>query len=62
MKFSEVLEYYDYKTKKIAEALGISRLTVYKWKNKNAIPFDKQCQIEVTTNGKLRASKEKDAT
>jgi hypothetical protein len=58
MTFAEVMAYYDYNMTRVAQALQISKQAVGKWKKKNQIPFDKQCQIQVITNGNLKADKE----
>lgn len=39
--------------KKLADALGIGRAAVYQWGE--TPPLDRQCQIEVMTEGALRA-------
>lgn len=58
MKISEVLIYYDYNMSAIARALGTSRQYVSYWKKNDKIPFSKQCELQVITDGKLRASKD----
>jgi biotin operon repressor len=40
----------------LAEALGISRSAVWQWRK--GIPIDRQCQIEVITQGALVADRE----
>ena len=39
----------------LANRLGVSRQTVYLWEKKGVIPFSRQAQIELETNGKLKA-------
>jgi len=39
----------------LASALGVSRQTIYLWQKKGSIPFARQAQIELETNGKLKA-------
>ena len=58
MKFQEVMAYYDYKMIRIVKALNVARETVKSWKEKDAIPFPKQCELQIITNGKLIASKD----
>lgn len=58
MKFSDIMIYYDYNMSEVAKELGISRQCVAVWKKKNKVPFSKQCEIQVITNNKLKASKE----
>jgi len=55
MKFSEVMAFYDYKMSNIVRALHVARDTVNAWKVKDNIPFSKQCEIEVLSQGKLKA-------
>jgi DNA-binding transcriptional regulator Cro len=57
MKFSEVMAFYDYKMVNIVRELKVARDTVKSWKIKDKIPFTRQCQLEVLSNGKLKASK-----
>lgn len=58
MKFSEVMIYFDYNISKIADFLGVNRVTVWNWRKKNSIPMARQCQLELKTNGQLKADKE----
>jgi len=58
MKFSEVMAYYDYKMINIAKALKVARDTVTSWKEKDKIPFPRQCELQVITKNKLIASRE----
>jgi hypothetical protein len=50
--------HYDYKMTNIAKALKVTRLTVAAWKDKDEIPFTKQCVLEIITEGKLKADKD----
>lgn len=59
MKFSDVMIYYDYKMTNVARALKVSRQAVDRWKGTNKIPFEKQCMLEIITEGKLLADKSK---
>lgn len=58
MKFNEVMAFYDYKMINIVKALKVARDTVKSWKQKDKIPFTKQCELQVITNNKLIARKE----
>lgn len=58
MKFSEVMIYYNYTMTNIARALDISRQAVAAWRKSGQIPYPKQCELEILTQGKLKASKE----
>ena len=39
----------------LANAIGVTRQTVYLWQKKGKIPFARQAQIELETKGKLKA-------
>ncbi len=58
MKFNEVMIHYDYNMAKIARALGVTQQFVSTWKKKDLIPIERQCQLEVITDGALRANRE----
>ena len=58
MKFNEVMIYYDYNMAKIARALGVTQQFVSTWKKKDAIPIERQCQLEVITDRALRANRD----
>lgn len=58
MKFSDVMAYYDYKMINICKALHVARDTVKSWKEKDKIPYPKQCELQVITDNKLIASRE----
>lgn len=53
MKLGDVVDYFGSK-KKLSEALGISGPAISRWGDE--IPLARQYQIEVITNGKLKAS------
>lgn len=42
----------------LAKAVGVTEAAVYLWVKRGAIPYDRQCQIQVHTEGLLLASKE----
>ena len=56
MKLREVMIYFDYNMSAIARALNTSRQYVSLWKKNDKIPWSKQCELQVITDGKLRAS------
>jgi len=58
MTIDEVLSYFGHRQSKVAEALGLHRQAVQLWWKTKKIPYDKQCVIQVLTNGVLKASKE----
>lgn len=53
MKFQEVMAYYNYKMSNVARALRVSRESVRLWKEKDEIPFNRQCVLNVISNGEL---------
>lgn len=58
MKFCEAFGHFNYKSEAMKSALGISLTTLYRWRSDNAIPYDKQCLLQILTNGELVASLE----
>lgn len=42
----------------LAKAVEVTEAAVYLWVKQGAIPYDRQCQIQVDTEGRLLASKE----
>jgi DNA invertase Pin-like site-specific DNA recombinase len=54
MNLEETIKYYG-SIKNLADAIGVSRQTIYLWKAKDAIPYARQAQIEIETRGKLKA-------
>ena len=58
MKFSEVMVYFDYKMVNIARALNMKAQSITPWHKKDKIPYPRQCELEILTNGELKASKE----
>ena len=55
MTLDEALKYYDGSVTQMANALGVSRQTIYLWQKKGRIPYARQAQIEPETKGKLKA-------
>lgn len=58
MRFRDVMAFYDYKMNKILQDLHVGRLTLLEWKKKDTIPFEKQCVLEVKSNGVLKANRD----
>lgn len=55
MTLQDLLTYHDCKTQgQLAEKIKISRVTLWKWKNKG-IPFKTQTVFEVQSDGVLKA-------
>lgn len=54
MTLDEAIKEFGSKSS-LADRLGVSRQTVYLWEKKGKIPFSRQAQIELETNGKLKA-------
>jgi DNA-binding transcriptional regulator YdaS (Cro superfamily) len=57
MDFNELIAYYGTQ-QKAADAIGIHQSSVAEWKT-NGIPIPRQYQIQVLTDGKLKASQGK---
>lgn len=56
---NDLLEYYGTKAE-IARAIGVKQPSITEWFNGGEVPEDRQYQIELATNGALRASKPAD--
>jgi len=59
MTFNEAKEFYG-KQIKIGQVLNLSKSSISLYKDRGGIPFDHQCVIEESTNGKLKAKREDD--
>ena len=57
MKLDEAVTYYGHNYSKMARALGLDKNTLWLWKKKDTIPFHFQCQLEVITDGALKADR-----
>ena len=57
MTIDDVLTYYGHNQANVARALNICTMTICRWCQKKYIPYERQCQIEVTTRGELKASR-----
>lgn len=58
MKFSDVMIHYNYNMANISRALGISRQAIERWRDKNKVPYPRQCEIEILTEGDLKANRD----
>ncbi|HEY2811782.1 MAG TPA: Cro/CI family transcriptional regulator [Rhabdochlamydiaceae bacterium] len=58
MTIDEVLTYFGHRQTNVARALGINKQTVHSWWMERKIPYDKQCVIQVHTDGALKACRE----
>ncbi len=58
MKFSDIMIYYDYNMAAVARALNTSRQYVCIWKKNNSVPYPRQCELQIITQGKLIANRE----
>lgn len=56
MKIDDLYQFFGSVTK-IADSLGISRNSFYKWVARGSIPIKQQEYLEILTEGKLKASK-----
>lgn len=57
MTIEELAAYFHNNQSEISRLLGISRSSVNEWFKKGKIPLMRQYQIEVLTNGKLKADR-----
>ena len=60
MLFQDLLKYYDGNMMNIVRGAGYTQACVFKWKERNSIPLDCQCRIQLITNGDLKADVEHD--
>ena len=56
MTIDEALTHFDHKQTHIARALGVTPMTICLWKKKKMIPYRWQCQLQVITEGALKAT------
>jgi hypothetical protein len=59
MTFDELIDFYGSQAE-AARRLGLSQPSVFDWKE-TTIPYDRQCQVQIDSGGKLRARKDDDA-
>jgi DNA-binding transcriptional regulator YdaS (Cro superfamily) len=59
MTFDQLIEHYGSQAE-AARALGLKQPSIAEWKQAT-IPFDRQCQIQVATGGRLLARRSDDA-
>jgi hypothetical protein len=57
MTIDEVLTYFGHKQANVARALGVCRNSICLWYKQKHIPYARQCQLELLTQGKLKANK-----
>tara|TARA_R100000231_G_scaffold104750_1_gene77670 strand:+ start:22970 stop:23149 length:180 start_codon:yes stop_codon:yes gene_type:complete len=53
MKLETIISHYG-GVKNMAIQLGVSRQTIYLWKDKGEIPVARQAQIQIQTRGKFK--------
>ena len=59
MKVEDIVPEHFRSFDDLASALHITKSAVSQWKKNGAIPFDRQCQIQVVTDGRVLANKER---
>jgi DNA-binding transcriptional regulator YdaS (Cro superfamily) len=59
MTYSELIEHYGSQAE-AARALGLKQPSIHEWQA-TTIPYDRQCQIQIATGGRLLARKKDDA-
>lgn len=55
MDYQELIDFYGGSCTKAAQALGLPKQTVNKWKDRD-IPFEQQFIIQMKTKGRLKAA------
>ncbi len=60
MTMDEVLSFYRHKQSNVAAAINITRNAVSRWYINDSIPYDRQCQLQIASKGKLKADLEHD--
>lgn len=59
MTYDDLIKFYGSQAS-ASRALGLSQPAVWEWQHAT-IPFDRQCQIQVATGGKLKADRKHDS-
>lgn len=59
MTYEQLIEHYGSQAE-AARALGLKQPSVWAWQEAT-IPYDRQCQIQIATDGKLVARREDDS-
>lgn len=54
MTIKQVIKYFGNKNR-VAKALGINRVSVIHWEQKDKVPAQRQLEIQKLTKGKLKA-------
>lgn len=57
MTLDDAVTYYGHNYSNLARALELTKMTVCRWKREDRIPYQYQCQLEVITNGALKATR-----
>ena len=58
MKVEDAIKHYGGAVH-LASALNVSLQTIYNWREQGSIPFSRQCEIEIITDGKLKVESRK---
>jgi hypothetical protein len=58
MTYDELIAYYGSQAE-AARRLGLKQPSIFDWKE-STIPYDRQCQIQIETDGQLIARREDD--
>lgn len=59
MTYQDLIQHYGTQAA-AAKALGLAQPSVHEWQH-TTIPYDRQCQIQVATGGRLLARRKDDA-
>lgn len=57
MTLDDAITYYGHNKAALARALGITTMALWRWEKKKKIPYEYQCQLQVMTNGTLKAAR-----
>ncbi len=56
MNIDDVITYYRHNLTNVARALGVSAMSVCKWRKSGKIPVPYQCMLQILSKGHLKAN------
>jgi len=59
MTYGELIKFYGSQAE-AARSLGLKPPSIHEWRD-NTIPYERQCQIQIATGGRLMARRKDDA-
>ncbi len=57
MTLDDAVTYYGHNYSNLARAIGLTKQQISKWKKIDSIPYHYQCQLQVMTEGALKADR-----